>query len=409
VNLLHQRKTRRNERGQIWALLAAIIPVLIVFAGLAIDLGLAYVTKTTLSKAVDAAALAAMRNLNQGHTQATTIAQSAFNVNYQSIPGRDASPPVFNLVFTTDANNNTVINVSATATINTYFLRVMSGYNTLNVSTSAQAIRNPVIMSLVLDKSGSMKVNLGYKALPGAVTNFISQFDDATDQVAEVSFSSVATTDVTIRKSFTTPITNAANSMVFGGATYAQAGLQNGQTQIQNVTVAPGQNVIKVAVFFTDGWANTNQDKLNCSGKTLTLLNYGGCAPPEAAVGWCTGVFFLDPTSGTPITGGCGAQTFPAQDTGTNQSLTQTNISNDAMYRTVQLSNAMRGQNITIYSIGLGDKINQPYLQQVANDPASITFDATKPVGEAIFASTAADLQGVFQTIASKILLRLSQ
>ena len=38
----------------------------------AIDLGLAYVTKTTLSKSVDAAALAAMRNLNQGQSVAAT-------------------------------------------------------------------------------------------------------------------------------------------------------------------------------------------------------------------------------------------------------------------------------------------------------------------------------------------------
>ena len=68
----------------------------------------------------------------------------------------------------------------------------------------------------------------------------------------------------------------------------------------------------------------------------------------------------------------------------------------------------MRGQNITIYSIGLGDKINQQYLQQVANDPSSPTYDANQPVGEAVFAPTAADLEGVFQTIASKILMRLS-
>jgi hypothetical protein len=91
------------------------------------------------------------------------------------------------------------------------------------------------------------------------------------------------------------------------------------------------------------------------------------------------------------------------------QPLTQTNIANEAMYRADQVANNMRAQGIVVYSIGLGDKISQAFLQQVANDPASATFDANQPVGQAVFAPTAADLQSVFQTIASKILLRLSQ
>ena len=79
------------------------------------------------------------------------------------------------------------------------------------------------------------------------------------------------------------------------------------------------------------------------------------------------------------------------------------------MYRANQVANSMRAQNIVIYSIGLGDKISQAFLQQVANDPASSTFNPNEPVGQAVFAPTAADLQSVFQTIASEILLRLSQ
>ena len=97
---------------------------------------------------------------------------------------------------------------------------------------------------------------------------------------------------------FLNPITNAVNSMPFGGATYSQGGLLDGQAQINSVTVAAGENVVKVAVFFTDGWANTVEDTLNCPPSTL--LNFGGCSPPEAAVGWCRGgsISFLDPVTG---------------------------------------------------------------------------------------------------------------
>jgi Flp pilus assembly protein TadG len=400
--LSFQRMGTKRQRGQILPTFAVLLPVLIVFAGLGIDVGLAYVSRATLSKAVDAACLAGMRNLNQGTTEATTIAQSAFTLNYGST-SRDANPPVMNINFSTDGNGDPVIAVNGTATINTFFMRVLPQYKTLQVGATAQATRPKLIMSLVLDRSGSMNLNGGASALPPAVQSFIKFFDDSIDQVAMVSFSSTSTVDVPIRTFFQLPITTAAGNMRFGGATFAQGGLLNGQAQINSVP-ATG-NVVKVAVFFTDGWANTNQDVLACGPNKL--VNYGGCSPPENAVGWCSGYSFLDPNTGNGTS--CGASQFPSQKTGTMLALNITNISNDALYRAVQLANTMRSQGIVIYSIGLGDKISQTFLQQIANDPNSPTFDPNQPVGEAVFAPTANDLQSVFQTIASKIQLRLSQ
>ena len=49
--------------------------------------------------------------------------------------------------------------------------------------------------------------------------------------------------------------------------------------QNNSVTVQPGQNVIKVLVYFTDGLMNASQDYFYCGGSgnnTQTLLNYGG-------------------------------------------------------------------------------------------------------------------------------------
>ncbi len=399
-------EVRRSGRGQILLLFAIALPVILIFSGLALDFGSAYITKTTLSKAVDAAALSAMRNYNQGQAQAQAIAQSAFAANYQSALGiSTASPPVLSVVFTTDASNNKVVNVSATATINTFFLRMLGGYQTLSISTSAQATRPKLIMSLVLDKSGSMNRNGGATALPPAVDAFLTNFDDATDEVADVSFSTFAHVDVPIQTNFTSPIDTAVDSMAFGGATFSQQGLTDGQAQIDSVPVSPGEDVVKVAVFFTDGWANTIQDNLNCP--PTRNLAFGGCAPPEAAVGWCSGISFFNPSNGQSTS--CGASKFPSQSAGGNVALTATNIANDAMYRTVQVANAMRAEGIVIYSIGLGDKISQAFLQQVANDPASSTFNSNEPIGSAVFAPTAADLNGVFQTIAAEISLRLSQ
>jgi Flp pilus assembly protein TadG len=410
MNLWHQTKNRSNERGQILPMFVVLLPVLLLFVGLTLDLGIAYVTKSALSKAADAAALAALRNIKQGQATATALAQAAFNANYAAF-GSTSPAPAVSVVITTDGSNNTVVNVNATATLSTFFLGLLPGFQTMNVSTSSQTTRPKLIMSLVLDKSGSMEKNGGATALPPAVVNFLSYFDDSSDQVAEVSFSSVATVDVPIGTGFTSPITSAVDGMVFKGATFTQAGLLDGQGQINSVAVAPGENVVKVAVFFTDGWANTIQDTVNCPA--ATLLNIGGCSPPEQAVGWCGSYAFLDPVTGS--TRACGATTFLSQATGTTMPLTPgvptgiTNLSNDAMYRANQAAISMRAQGIVVYSIGLGDKISEPFLQQIANDPASTTFDNTQPIGEAVFAPSAADLEGVFQDIANKILLRISQ
>ncbi len=396
---------QRYARAQIFALFALSLPIVILFVGLAIDLGFAFVARADLSKAVDAAALAAMRNIGNPSANPTTIAQSAFDANYGGGVGREVAPPVLNVGITTDANNNAVINVSATATINTFFLGVLPGFRTLQVSSSAQATRPKLIMALVLDKSNSMNKNGGAQALPTAVTNFLQFFDNTTDQVAEISFSSVPSVDVPIETNFVAPITKAVDNMVFSGATYSQGGLLDGQTQINSVTVASGEDVVKVAIFFTDGWANTVEDKLNCPPSTL--LNFGGCAPNEATLGWCSGISFLNPTTGNGVN--CGATSFPSEQTGGSLSLTQQNIANEAAYRAVQVANTMRTQGIVVYSIGLGDLISEPFLHQIANDSDSTTYDSSEPVGQAVFSANGSGLDSAFQTIASAILLRLSR
>src|SRR5262249_10852869 len=159
--------------------------------------------------------------------------------------------------------------------------------------------------------------NGGAQALAPAVSNFLSYFDDTTDDVAEVSFSTLATIDVAINTNFTSPINRAVENFNFNGATFSQAGLLDGQAQINSIPVAAGENVIRVAVFFTDGWANTVENTLSCS---RSPLEFGGCSPPEAAVNWCSGISFMNPLNGNSVS--CTSTSFPSQQTGGNLALT---------------------------------------------------------------------------------------
>ena len=140
------------------------------------------------------------------------------------------------------------------------------------------------------------------------------------------------------------------------------------------------------------------------------MRNFGGYDASDT-------VGFFDPGNGNQFcttsggTPSCcsGVNRFRSAIDGSFDPFSRPFVTSDAEYRAVQTANAMRAQGVIVFSIGLGNNINKTFLQQVANDPASPTFNPNAQAGQAVLAPTAADLQDVFQTIASQILLRLTQ
>jgi Flp pilus assembly protein TadG len=416
----------QQERGQTLLLFILFMIVLFLFVGLGIDFGFAYISKAKLSKAVDAACLAGMRNLAQGQTQAALVASNAIAANYGS-SGRDVAPPTPQITFSV-VNGNTVIDVKASVDINTFFLRALpampfysgASWKTLTVGSSAEATRAKLIMTLVLDVSGSMDPSRAPRSLggdgtgsgggiylPNAVTTFINNFDDTNDVVAMVKFSTIQANVIfggsppQPIQPFKQKIINAVNAFTWNGATFSQGGLTNGLVLENNATLQSGQNYIKVVVFATDGLANVVQDDLNCP--PTTLVNFGGYDSG-------TGVGLFDPTTGNSIS--CGASSFTPADPSDGTALVRANVSQDAEYRAVQVADDMRAGKIIVYSIGVGSGINLQFLRQVANDPAlagTAGYTATSYDGEAVVANDVSQLAPVFQTIASKILLRLTK
>lgn len=259
-----------------------------------------------------------------------------------------------------------------------------------------------VVMTLVLDRSGSMASPGVGTAIAGAVSNFINLFNDNQDEAAMVSFATIATVDVSMRRPFKQAISTAANNLAYSGATFAQGGLTNALVQNNSVIVSPGQNPLKVAVFFTDGFPNIFQTTLNCPPQRT--WNIGGYE-------FVNTVGFFDPTNGNQIcttsggTPACcsGTNRFQSAIDGTLKSFLGTNVTDDAYYRTLQVANDMRAAGMVVYSIGFGTGVNTLFLQQVANDTNSPTFNPSLPAGAAVIAPTTADLNAVFQQIATKI------
>ena len=167
-------KIAKSDQGQILIVWALSLPVLILFSALAIDAGRLYVTKVQLSTAVDAACLTGMKNLAQGQTTASNLATYIFKANF------GANAPTPTITFPTDAYGDLQVKVTATVAVNTFVLRYIPTFKTYNVSDTAIATRGKLVMSLVLDRSGSMdnSHDKGGAALQSAVPTFVADFSN---------------------------------------------------------------------------------------------------------------------------------------------------------------------------------------------------------------------------------------
>jgi hypothetical protein len=253
-----------------------------------------------------------------------------------------------------------------------------------------------------------------------------------------VSFATIATTGVAMTSSppFKTAVSNYVNGMTYtlqNAYTFAQAGLDKGLAQINSVTLPSGAQ--KVIVFFTDGWPNMVQSGLNCTSgsSTRTTLNFTQCDSGDVSLGLCGGNYPLavftttggstscractsypSPTSSDPCYPAPSGLTFASQQNGVLHQTSMSAVSGEAFYRAEASATTALNQNVTIYSIGLGSSITgqataQAFLYQVANDPSSASFNSTLPQGQALFAPTSGQLDSLFQQVASKILLRITQ
>jgi Flp pilus assembly protein TadG len=416
-----RKRTRRimqREDGQTLVMFMLFAVILLLFVGLGVDLGFAYITRSKLSKGVDAACLAGMRNLSQGTVQAGLIASNAFTANYGT-SGRDKAPPKLTINFGT-VNGNTVIDVNATVSINTFFIRVMpaiggANWSTLSVGESAEATRANLIMSLVLDVSGSMGTDGGIAGLKTAVPNFVNQFDDSNDQVAMVTFSCGATTPVPMTHPFKSTINTAVKGLSGISWTCAERGLTNGLVQNQNTPITPGENVIKVVVFFTDGLANTwYWPGFNCGPRDMGPDGSTSELYDPNALNSSTGSGCIMPATIPSIGGGTVTTSYKC-GTGNHG---DGSMYSEAELRAERIAFLARSSSNIVYAIGFSSGYmecppraspNIAFLKDIANTTDSDTYNPNQLSGDVAIGSSAADLNDLFQTIASKILLRLSK
>jgi Flp pilus assembly protein TadG len=256
-------QTRRsriaNESGVALVYMAVLITSLLLFSGLAVDSGRAYVVKAQLTKAVDGAALGAARTLNSGDPRGE--ASRIFNANFPAgtfgtTSNTDpATDPGFFSLSTDTVTGVNIVTVTASATLPTTFMR-LGNYTQVTVSSSGEAQRRMVDLSLVIDVSAS--IGSQWTAVRDAARTFIDSFDGAHDRLALMTFSNGASVidAMPASRGFSKlTLESDVPSTLPGGSTNMVEGLYRGWDELRSVPTG-SQSGLRIIVLFTDGASN---------------------------------------------------------------------------------------------------------------------------------------------------------
>jgi Flp pilus assembly protein TadG len=315
-----------SRRGAALILYTVLLPTILLFAGLAIDLSMLYVVQTRLSSAVDGAALGAGRLLG---TSANTkeIAGEFLKANYPSgFWGTYNLVP--NITVTTNASLHTIaVNASVQAPL--LFLRLLRQDN-CTVAATATAVRRDVRIELVLDRSYSMNTQI--PNLRTAAATFVNMFNPGTDELGLVVFggSAIVAYPTTRPYSISTgtgpdvhfadPVTGSGDNMLtlinalqVGTDTNTSEAIWLAYQELKKAAALDNDTTkANVIVLFTDGVPNgftayVNDPAHNAlSSTSLCLFNPATSSSSQmigfmATAGTASDLTFFSPTSSTGI------------------------------------------------------------------------------------------------------------
>jgi Flp pilus assembly protein TadG len=382
----------RNERGAVLVMVAIGMVALCGVAGLALDSARGYVTRSELSRGVDAAALAGARGLRKGEAEAESRALALAEAN--GVTGAVVE-------FGVNADGENTVTVTASRTVPTWFMRVL-GNSSMEVASTATAAAPPLDVVLVLDQSGSLATEGAWDDLQDAAKNFVDEFSESLDQMGLVSFQIRGTQRYWLDKPFRSSIQGAINAMSSAGDTNTGEGLRMARLQMESGAVR--EEAVRVVVFFTDGRPTAFRGTISGQDRMMAVYT-------TVASGRMRGYFNNPdglPTDSPATASGCVNATSCL-------GWTEPTIRNKSRQNGLVEANNIREEGIYVFSIGLGnpdapDPILVPdmdYLRQIANEDGVV--DGGQPQGKAYFAPTPEELDEVFRSVAEDIVVRLTQ
>lgn len=308
----------RDSRGNTLAIVGAALIPLTAMIGSGVDMSRAYMAKTRLQMACDAAALAGRRVMQNDTLDSAVTAEAVrfFNFNFnQGMYGTAAFTP------SVTRPSTGTIRVSASTTIPTSIMR-MFGFTTLPLSVTCDANLNFVNtdVMLVLDTTGSMDndindnstsidANRKITALRSAVMALYDQLAPVQSQLEAnglrlrygiVPYSSSVNVGTLIRAVDPTYLVDSATyqSRVVNYTTMASSSTSNGPYWEYYTSTAPYYtSVMANSTSITQGNCQKFMANTAFTGFTVTPTTGGGPAP-------ATTYSYSFPTDGTATAGG---------------------------------------------------------------------------------------------------------
>lgn len=387
----------KEERGAIAAFVAVSLVGIIGAGGLAVDLGRGYLRQIRISRAVDAAAIAAASAVRQGQNVAEQHGRAVAALNGIADGQNDIT---FSLSFDTNAQGETTVAAQASQPLPTTLMRIL-GWQNMDIGAAAVAAVPPVDLSLVLDQSGSLAREGAWDDLQAAVIEFLGNFSDVIDQFSLTHFQVRADTPISMTDFFTTPMTTEIQNMVSAGDTNTGEGLRLGMEQMQLPVLRPRSR--KVVVFFTDGRPTAFRDMIAGLDRVMAVSVY--------RTGRVRG-YFNNPDR---LSMDRSASPDGCRNVSSCWGWTEDAVRNEARQKGIEMADAIRSQDFLLYTIGLGDPdasdpIVQPdldYLRLLANEDG--IANPAQPKGRMYFAPSPDVLTDVFNQMARDLLVRLAQ
>jgi Flp pilus assembly protein TadG len=413
-------KDRSNERGAVLAMMAAAIILLCLTVGISVDIGTAYVRTMSLSKAVDAAALAGARYTTRGEAEMRKIMEGVAASNFGSAEDDDYGAN-YKITITHPSTDTTRVRVDGVSVAPALFARII-GRGDAPIRVSAEATRYPLDMSLVLDLSGSLERNDAFDDMQVAARGFFDHFDDNVDQFGIVTYSTWAEEKMPVKKNFTSTGKSIIDGLSAISDTNIQEGLRLGKVQLD--AAMPRQEALKFVVLFTDGQSTAAADTYTMPSGT-TPKTYNGVVATYVSGSSYRGLFQISDglkiikfsSSGVPtLTTNSSSTASPKPTTLPNgKSVSGDNIRSFAATKDLEEARKIRRAGYTIFCIGLGnpnattagDAPDLDHLRKITNENGII--DGNETQGELLFAPSPTELEATFTLLAERIITRLTR
>ncbi len=423
-----------NQQGAYILITGITIVALFGFAALGIEVGRWYAIQGEMSKAIDGAAFAGAKNVNNPNiTDLHGFVEQVAQANFPpGLLGTDT--PTF---LVSDDGNGKVTVQGSTNSINSLSRVVEGSHATTAIAADGSAKLRNAEIALVLDVSGSMGGS-PISDLKDGAKSFVENFTDqqADNRFALLTFATGVQKPFPMDHGYVSPMTSAINGLSASGGTNAEDALAQALTLpwSDQSGVPANERTKQVVIFFSDGNPSAFRGQFKHEGVTydgVAALD-GGYASVYNFMGYPNPQGSYDSSFRINLTGDgkkTGTSCPPKQIGGVWYYSVKWDIFQDSTYglnsfgatygmdsehcamnnptplgdyvnylvRQMAIDNAqaIKNNGIEIYTIGLGN-IDQNFLSALSSGPKFVYYTPDS-----------SELEGIFQQIANILKLVL--